>query len=249
MFCPSCGAQIANGVRFCSSCGAQAPDQAVAAMFCPSCGAQIANGVHFCSSCGAQAPTALPGQVSMGGTTNAEDAAAAPAPPPPPDSRACVSSSFHGRTLRLTANGGRDSVDPEGCVCCCLMPPPCLICCCAEHVRGTGTGVDGSDNAVRVRYDAPSGILTRVDGCSGKCGLILNPHWGEVKPGTAINSFRCGLTPCCAYDAARFDIMSDGTIVPRKDHAVCVGFEKGKTVLMPVGHADACVFDVIRSRR
>jgi hypothetical protein len=185
----------------------------------------------------------------MGGTTSAEDAAAAPAPPPPPDSRACVSSSFHGRTLRLTANGGRDSVDPEGCVCCCLMPPPCLICCCAEHVRGTGTGVDGSDNAVRVRYDAPSGILTRVDGCSGKCGLILNPHWGEVKPGTAINSFRCGLTPCCAYDAARFDIMSDGTIVPRKDHAVCVGFEKGKTVLMPVGHADACVFDVIRSRR
>ena len=116
-------------------------------------------------------------------------------------------------------------------------------------MRGTGTGVDGSDNAVRVRYDAPSGILTRVDGCSGKCGLILNPHWGEVKPGTAINSFRCGLTPCCAYDAARFDIMSDGTIVPRKDHAVCVGFEKGKTVLMPVGHADACVFDVIRSRR
>ena len=67
MFYPSCGAQIANGVRFCSSCGAQAPDQAVAAMFCPSCGAQIANGVHFCSSCGAQAPTALPGQVSMGG--------------------------------------------------------------------------------------------------------------------------------------------------------------------------------------
>ncbi|MGB1604861.1 MAG: zinc-ribbon domain-containing protein [Promethearchaeia archaeon] len=224
----------------------------VAAMFCPSCGAQIANGVRFCSSCGAQAPTALPGQVSMGGTTSAEEAAAAPAPPPPPDSRACVSSSFHGRTLRLTANGGRDSVDPNG-FCCCLMPPPCLICCCAPHVRGTGsgTGVDGSDNAVRVRYDAPSGILTRVDGCAGKCGLHLqhDSFTGEVKPGQQIQSFRCGLTPCCAYKTAQFDIMSDGTIVPRKDHAVCVGFEKGKTVLVPVGHADACVFDVIRSRR
>ena len=167
-------------------------------------------------------------------TTSAEEAAAT-APPP---RRTCISDSFHGRTLRLTANGGRDSVDPDGCFCCCPMPPPCLICCCAAHVQGTG-----GTGAVRVRYDAPSGILTRVDGWSGACGLILNQDWGEVSPGTGISSFRCGLTPCCTHDDAQFDVMSDGTIVPRKDHTVCVGFEGGKTVLVPVGHAGACIFD------
>ena len=190
-------------------------------------------------------------------STSAEEAVTATAPPTRSSDRICISATLHGTTLRLTANGGRDSVDPDGCFCCCPMPPPCLVCCCAGHVRGTGTTSTGGivyngngannnniNHAVRVRYDAPSGILTRVDGLSGKYGLIWNQDWGHVSPGTTISSFRCGLTPCCAHDAGQFDLMSDGTIVPRRDHAVCVGFDKrGRTVLVPVGHDDACVFD------
>ena len=177
--------------------------------------------------------------------TAATAATAAAAPPTRSSDRICISASLHGTTLRFTANGGRDSVDPDGCFCCCPVPPPCLVCCCAGHVRGTGTAATGDNsNAVRVRYDAPSGILTRVDGLSGRCGLIWNQDWGHVSPGTTISSFRCGLTPCCAHDAGQFDLMSDGTIVPRRDHEVCVGFDKrGRTVLVPVGHDDACVFD------
>ena len=188
-------------------------------------------------------PTASPSAEE----TEAAAAAAATAPPTRSSGRICISATLHGTTLRLTANGGKDSVDPDGCFCCCPMPPPCLVCCCAGHVRGTGTAgttSTGGDHAVRVRYDAPSGILTRVDGLSGRCGLIWNQDWGHVSPGTSISSFRCGLTPCCAHDAGQFDLMSDGTIVPRRDHAVCVGFDqRGRTVLVPVGHADACVFD------
>ena len=152
--------------------------------------------------------------------------------------RSCVSPSFHGRTLRLTVNNQQASVDSEGC-CLCPMPPPCLVCCCEGLTQGRG------GNAIQVRYDASSGILTRTDGCAGSCGLALNQDWDKVSPGTEISSFRCGVTPWCAHSSMRFDLMSDGTIVPRKDHTVCVGFEGSKAKLVSQGSVNACVFDDI----
>lgn len=50
--CPSCGAQMAPGVKFCNECGASMTAPRV--LKCPACGAQAEPGVKFCGGCGAK---------------------------------------------------------------------------------------------------------------------------------------------------------------------------------------------------
>ena len=59
MKCISCGAEIAENVKFCTSCGtpvakqAVQPEQEISAPKCASCGAELNENVKFCIVCGA----------------------------------------------------------------------------------------------------------------------------------------------------------------------------------------------------
>lgn len=60
--CPSCGADVAQGVLFCNNCGAKMPPASVRSTVkvqsgrCPTCGAAVAPGNMFCNSCGTKLP-------------------------------------------------------------------------------------------------------------------------------------------------------------------------------------------------
>ena len=75
--CPSCGAELANGMTFCSSCGSKVEAMAAAksssSNVCPSCGSAVKPGLSFCTNCG-QKVTA-----GSGGSADFVPAAFAPA--------------------------------------------------------------------------------------------------------------------------------------------------------------------------
>lgn len=55
--CPTCGAEVSQGVAFCSSCGnpmpmAQEQGNLLDYVKCQSCGASVKKGMRFCTSCG-----------------------------------------------------------------------------------------------------------------------------------------------------------------------------------------------------
>lgn len=55
--CPSCGAAVAEGVKFCNQCGTKIDASAPvveAKKFCTNCGAEAVSGVKFCSQCGSK---------------------------------------------------------------------------------------------------------------------------------------------------------------------------------------------------
>ena len=124
-----------------------------------------------------------------------------------------------------------------------------MVCFCQEHQEGPAYAAN------TVRYIAAKGNLTRTDQCAGTLGLRLNQDYGTTTPGTTVGSFCCGLTPCCADDSAQWDLMANGTIVPRSNHAVCIGAKsagaagshKSKLILVPVGSPEALIFeDILR---
>ena len=155
-----------------------------------------------------------------------------------------VSAKFDNAVLRLTlSNKPGRAVTNNGPCCCICMPPPCMLCCCQENIEGP------AGNANSVRYNLATGNLVRTDQCAGMWGFRLDQNMDKQEPGTEVGSFRCGLTPWCGDNSAKWDLMSNGTIVPRKNPAVCLGGgpEYKKLTLVPVGSPDAYIFeDILR---
>jgi RNA polymerase subunit RPABC4/transcription elongation factor Spt4 len=61
MFCPQCGNNVKEGVKFCGGCGWAVPAAAVpAANRCSSCGTALKDGVKFCPNCGGAAAVVPP---------------------------------------------------------------------------------------------------------------------------------------------------------------------------------------------
>jgi predicted amidophosphoribosyltransferase len=65
MFCPQCGKDIKDGVKFCGNCGWAVPNTPAqltqaAEQHCASCGAVLKEGAKFCPGCGAQVSAAVP---------------------------------------------------------------------------------------------------------------------------------------------------------------------------------------------
>jgi RNA polymerase subunit RPABC4/transcription elongation factor Spt4 len=63
MFCPQCGKNIKDGVKFCGNCGWAIPNAPAqftqaAEQRCASCGTVLKEGAKFCPNCGAQVSAA-----------------------------------------------------------------------------------------------------------------------------------------------------------------------------------------------
>ena len=54
-YCPKCGKEVEEGVKFCSSCGIpieSIKEVEIEKRFCPKCGTELREEENFCSSCG-----------------------------------------------------------------------------------------------------------------------------------------------------------------------------------------------------
>jgi hypothetical protein len=147
--------------------------------------------------------------------------------------RRVVSKNFNGRRITFTlSNYPGQGVNLTG-DCCMPMPPPCFMCCCSDlHIGGEAS-------AVSFVYDEPSGQFERPECCCQH----LHVEWTNYSPGTKVLSFKCGI--CCTPDNERWDIMSDGTIVPRGKSGLVLGLiskDGGRTGLVARGDPNTLFF-------
>ena len=140
-----------------------------------------------------------------------------------------ISRFFDKKRLRLTIESASGMQTNEAIVLTgdeCMVGPPCIMCCCSALILGA------DDNAASFVYHYRSGQLERPEACFQH----MHVEWERFEPGTKVTSFKCGWLPCPQNEA--FNLMSDGTIRPRRDHDLTLGVGKwndGKLSLVPAG--------------
>jgi len=119
---------------------------------------------------------------------------------------------------------------------CCFPCIPCGICVCStfELVQ-----MDHEKEAVMVRYDAKTKMLRNVERHAQS--LVL--EWDRSSPGTGVTSWGCRGCPAAAKGYG-WDVMSDGSILPERDHKLAIGYNGSTLIVENRGSSKIIQFDL-----